>query len=1183
MVERLPPLFVAKKGNSMKQFSIFTALLLWLSAYAMGQTPTGTLQGTVTDPSGGIITGAKVHIANTKTGESKDLVTDTAGRFVQPFLLPGTYNVTVDASGFQKTAQNDVNLAVGQNRALKLELPVGKATTSVNVQATTPALDTTGATLNTVIENKRVNDLPLNGRNAFSLAALAPGVNSVGSGSTPYINGGRNATSEVQVDGITDILPENNVGNSSTAFTPQVDAIQEFSVSTNALDAQYGRFGGGLINVVTKSGTNEFHGDAYDYLRNNVLDANDFFANRNGRPKNGFKRNQWGGVFGGPIIKNRTFFFVDFQGDNQRTQSVYTGTVPIDAWRNGDFSNLRDSSGRPITIYDPTVTTPDPADPTGNILRAPFAGNRVPVGRISPITAKLLSFYPEPNTTPSNSFTNANNYVNNGIDNNNQYQYNARVDHNVSDNWRIFGRYFHGWGNDTPPLLYGNAASPSSAGGPQTNQSWAGTIDNTITLSPTVIANIRYGFTRTTVSRVPFSRNFDLTSLGFSQAYQQTAALNAVEFPLFNLSGATDQLGQNNYTDLYEAPATHDLIANITKVFSTHTVKAGFEYRKILLNFTQFGSPSGSFNFDRSWTQRDLNNPSTNSGFPFATFLLGLPTGGSFTNDPQTATSNNYWAGYIQDDWKITPNFTLNWGLRYELEQPRTERYNRLSYFDFSAGSPLQGLVDPNACPACGNLRGALQFTNANDRTQVPNYYFDFGPRIGFAWNVTPKTVIRSGYGIAYAPSVYESAGTTGSLGTQGFSSYTPLNATFNNYRTIAATLSNPFPGGIITPPGSSLGASTYIGQGLGGGAGSVFDSYRIPEIQQWNFNIQRELPGRITLEVGYTGQRGTHLPNGEGGIAYDQLSTSALAFGSQLNTSVANPFFGVITDPTSSLSQPMVTYNQLLRRYPQYTGVTAYRTPGAVSLYNAFIVKANKRYANGLSLSFAYTKSKSIDTASSAVNFIGPNAQGTGSLDAYNRRLDRAVSAFDVPQNVVISYAYELPFGKGKRFANSLPTALNYLVAGWQANGILTFSSGTPVIITGASNNTGIFTTNQRTNNNGQSASIQGGNTNDRINQWFNTSVFSQPASFTLGNTPRTLPDTRNPGVNNVDLSFFKNNYFGPEQRFNVQYRLEMFNALNAVQFAAPDTGFFDGSFGQISSLAHPARQIQMALKFYF
>lgn len=1167
----------------MKRLLSFAALLLLLAAYAIGQTPTGTLQGAVTDPSGGIVTGAKVHIVNTKTGETKDLVTDSAGRFVQPFLLPSTYNVTVEASGFQKTAQNNIYLEVGQNRALKIELAVGQASTSVNVEATTPALDTTGATLGTVIENKRVNDLPLNGRNAFSLAALAPGVNSTGSGSTPYINGGRNATSEVQIDGITDILPENNVGNSSLAITPQVDAVQEFSVSTNALDAQYGRFGGGLINVVTKSGTNEFHGDVFDYLRNNVLDANDFFANRNGRPKSGFKRNQWGGVFGGPIVKNRTFFFVDFQGDNQRNQSIYTGTVPINAWRNGDFSNLRDSSGRPITIYDPLVTQADPADPTGNILRAPFAGNRVPMNRISPIAAKLLTFYPQPNTSPSNPFTNANNFINNGVDKNDGYQYDARVDHNITDNWRIFGRYSHSWGSDTPPLLYGNAASPSSAGGPSNSNAWAGDIDNTITLSPTVILNLRYGFTRTTVSRLPFSHNFDLTSLGFSQAYQQNAALNAVEFPLFQFGGAADQLGQNNYTDLYEAPATHDLIANVTKVFSTHTLKAGFEYRKILLNFTQFGAPSGQFSFDRNWTQGDLIHPNTDSGFPIATFLLGLPTGGYLSNDPQTATSNNYWAGYIQDDWKISQKFTLNWGLRYELEQPRTERYNRLSYFDFSAGSPLQGLVNPNACPACGNLQGALQFTNPNNRTQVPNYFFDFGPRIGFAWNITPKTVIRSGYGIAYAPSVYEAAGSSGSLGTQGFSASTGLNATLDNYRTINATLNNPFPGGFLRPTGSALGASTFLGQGIGGGSGSVFDSYRIPQVQQWNFNIQRELPSQITLEIGYTGQRGTHLPNGEGGTAYDQLPTSDLALGSQLNAKVANPFYGVITDPTSSLNSPTVIYNQLLRRYPQYTGVNSYRTPRSDSIYNALIVQANKRFTSNLSLSVAYTKSKSIDTASSAVNFIGPNAQSTGSFDAYNARLDRSVSAFDVPQNLVISYAYELPFGKGKRFANSLPTALNFFVAGWQANGILNFSSGTPVIIVGANNNTGLFTNTQRTNNNGKSAHISGGHTNQRINEWFDTSVFSQPASFTLGNTGRTLPDTRNPGVDNVDLSFFKNNYFGPEGRFNVQYRLEMFNSLNAVQFAAPDAGLNDGNFGQISSTAHAARQIQMALKFYF
>ncbi|MDQ1474467.1 MAG: hypothetical protein QOJ99_5947 [Bryobacterales bacterium] len=603
----------------------------------------------------------------------------------------------------------------------------------------------------------------------------------------------------------------------------------------------------------------------------------------------------------------------------------------------------------------------------------------------------------------------------------------------------------------------------------------------------------------------------------------------------------------------------------------------GGEYRKLFINFTQYGFPDGQFNFDQTWTQQVLTS-ANNTGSPYASFLLGLPSSGQVTHEPTAADANNYMALYVQDDWRITRSLTLNLGLRWDLETPRTERYNRLSYWDPNLPSPLQGQVPASACASCGSLRGQMLFVNNNGkygRTQGPIQWKNLGPRVGFAWTPISKTVIRSGFGISYAPSALQAAGTSGAPGIEGFNSNTQFLGTINNQQTILATLRNPFPNGFNLPKGPAGGPATDIGLAIGD---SFFDSYRNPYSIQWNFNIQRELPGQITAEVGYLANRGLFLVDGDPGQPYDQAPTSNLALGSTLLNVVANPFYGLITVPGSPLAQPTVVYGQLLRPFPQYNGVISFRKPRASSMYHGFTTRIDKRFSHGLSFLISFTASKSMDNSAAAVTYLGPTS-GTRA-DQYNNRLEWAVSPQDVSRTVVTSIVYELPFGKGRRYLRALPRYANAVVNGWQANGILTFSTGTPVTLNAAVNQTGIFTLNQRPNNNGHSASIP----NPTIDRWFDTSVFSQPPAFTIGTAGRTLPDVRNPGVTNADLSLFKNNYFGKENRYNVQLRIGAFNALNHPQFGAANANIQNGgSFGTITSTGVSARQVQLAAKFVF
>ncbi|HVW83416.1 MAG TPA: hypothetical protein VHB50_02000, partial [Bryobacteraceae bacterium] len=934
--------------------------------------------------------------------------------------------------------------------------------------------------------------------------------------------------------------------------------------------AEYGRFGGGVINLVTKSGTNTVHGDLFEFQRDAVLNANDFFANRAGRAKPDSSVRQYGGSIGGPIVApkynghDRSFFIFAFQGTNSTNAATVTDTVPTAAIRNGDFSGIG------TTIYDPLTVGPGP---NGSLVRQPFANNMIPSSRFDPVALKALTYFPLPNAGAPGALSN--NYVVAGNSTSNDYRWDSRIDHNFTDRWRMFLRLSHAWNDSTQIEDYGNAAS-QGGGGPTSGGAWSASMDHTFTLSPTLIADVRYGLSRSYVTRTPFSLGFDPASLGLPASLTAIAAQRVLQFPRFGFSNGAG-LGDTGYVDLLENPMAHSITASLTKVAGAHTIKFGGEFRKLFINFKQYGFPDGQFNFDQTWTQQILSN-ANGTGSPYASFLLGLPNSGQMTHEPTAADASDYIASYIQDDWKITKTLTLNIGFRWDIETPRTERYNRLSYWNPDLPSPLQGLVPASACPSCGNLRGQMLFVNATGkygRNQGPIQWKDFGPRFGLAWNPISKTVIRSGFGLFYAPSALQAAGTSGAPGTEGFNSSTQFLGTNNNQQTILATLSNPFPNGYNLPKGVAGGPLTDVGLGIGE---SFFDSYRNPYSEEWNLNIQRELPGQMTLEVGYLGNHGLFLVDGDPGQPYDQLPTSYLALGNALYNQVPNPFYGLITTPGSPLAQPTVQFNQLQRPFPQYNGVMSFRKPRATSMYNALTVRIDKRFSNGLTFLVSFTGSKTMDNSAAAVTYLGPTS-GTRA-DQYNGRLEWAVSPQDVSRSVVTSFVYELPVGHGQKYWNNAPRLANALIGGWQANGILTFSTGTPVVMGAAINQTGIFTVNQRPDNNGHSAALS----HQTINQWFNTSVFYQPPPFTIGTAGRTLPDVRNPGVANADLSLFKNNYFGAKERYNLQLRIEAFNALNHTQFGVANSGIQNGAaFGTITSTGISARQVQLAAKFMF
>jgi len=791
------------------------------------------------------------------------------------------------------------------------------------------------------------------------------------------------------------------------------------------------------------------------------------------------------------------------------------------------------------------------------------------------VALNLMKYWPNPNNIPTNAFTNASNFFVQGKSSNKDNKFDSRLDHYFNSKLRMFVRGSYDTNPTVPFNGFGNIGT-SIGNAPVTSDLPNVTSNIVYTVNPTTIVNINLGFGQKDVTSKPFSTGTLPSSLGFPKPIDAIAALNNLEFPSITVGGLSN-LGQASFTTLDIKSYAYTFHSDVTKVFSKHTIKAGFEYRKLMLNFTQYATPSGSYGFGTSPTVRVVNQTTpTTEGFAFASFLLGLPnnSGSALSHSFSAATASPYIGVFVQDDWKVSRKLTVNLGLRWDVDVPRTERYNRLNHYDLDAPSPLAGKV-----AGFPNLKGAWVFQDADHRRQVPTDMNNWGPRAGFAYQINPKTVFRGAYGVLYSGSALTAAGTSGSSGTEGFQSNTAMNITNDNFKTILTTLSNPFPNGFNLPLGAAGGPGTDLGLGIGGGNGGIFLDNQNPIIQQWNANLQRELPGGWVLEAGYLGSKGQHLIDGESNMPLSQLPASVLSQGDALNAQVPNPFYHIAgISPTSTLyTQTTVQAKQLLSQYPQYTGISAFRIPQANSNYQSFTLEANKRYSHGLQLLAAFTAGKLLDDASQTVSFLG--AAGA-KQDYYNRQADKAISSQDISRRLVIAYNYDIPIGRHRALLSALPKAVDFVVGGWAFNGIFSAQTGLPFAISNGGNNVGIGNPGQRPNNNGKSAK-KTGPIDQRLNSYFDQSVFSVVGNWAFGNTSRFSPDLRAPGTVNMDFSLFK--HFKLREKLDTQVRAEAFNFFNHPTWATPGLAVNSpGTFGVITS-ANGNRTVQVAMKIFF
>jgi len=655
---------------------------------------------------------------------------------------------------------------------------------------------------------------------------------------------------------------------------------------------------------------------------------------------------------------------------------------------------------------------------------------------------------------------------------------------------------------------------------------------------------VRLGFARTLYRYNNQSLGFKPSSLGLPASYDQ-----APDFQLFPGFATANYVGIGGGDNRTNAFMSYTALANWTKIVGRHTMKTGFEGRMLRVNTNEARS-AGDFNFSAAMTQGpNPNQASAVAGSSLASLMLGTGSGGSLIqNFKNVATQSLYYAGYFQDDWRITNKLTLNLGLRWDIDTPRTERFNRANYFDRNAAAPLAS--------ALPGLRGGLVFlgTNGISREQFFPDRNNFAPRLGFAYQLGSKTVLRAGIGHLYGASFGAAAGT---IGTQGFRTdnvwVTSLDGITPNF-----LLRNPYPSGFPAPTGASAGLNTQVGSTIEAATRDMLTNWT----RQWNANVQRQLPGQIKLEVAYVGTRGFHLfRNTEGGLNINQLPVPAMALGSQLNQLVDNPFFG--KGGVGIIAARQVSRAQLLRPYPQFGNIVPIYSSGASSFYHSLQTSISKRYSQGLSFEGSYTRSKNMDDGESHQN-------------SYNMRDDRSVSSIDIAHRFVMSYIYELPFGRGKKFGNGWSKWMDLAAGQWQVNGITTYQSGTPLGIS-ASSAAGIFQSLQRANNNGQKATLDTP-IRQRLTRAFDTSVFSQPTAFTLGNLSPRISDLRNHMLKNHDLSLFKD--FQIVERVRLQLRAEALNAFNTVRFSGPNTSVTSSSFGQITTQANAPRQMQLGLK---
>lgn len=1151
--------------DSCKSRLALSVALILCSPYLAAQTVAGQISGLVTDPSGAAITGAAVVVTDIDRNVTLRSASNESGFYLISPLPPGRYTIRAEKAGFRAYVVESIPIATQQKAELNIALQVGSVSESVTVTGGAQLVDTTSATLSGVVENKRIIDLPLNGRNVYSLAWATAGVfpqrPAAGSANEGFhsigiftVNGGRDSSNAILMDGVPMTMNSNTANMNANSGVPSVEGVEEFRIQTNSYSAEYGRSGGGVLTIATKSGTNTLHGSVFEFLRNSKMDANNWFANASGRNLATFQRNEFGVSSGGPLVipkvydgRNKTFWFAVYEGRRQRSATTRFFTLPTDEQMGGDFSRTLTAGGALRNIYDPMSTAPDPARP-GEFLRTPFPGNRIPVTRFDPVSANVLKYFgPGPNL-PGLTNTGQNNFFFQGKAPTDVNRGTTKIDHNFNDSQRIFFRYSLFQNENSQPEFWPGPGCPDGGCYSNYERLQNGALDYSWTLNPTTLLSVRYGFARSILDRGSWNLGFRPTTLGLP-AYTETGA-DLLAFPEFSVEEMT-MPGLLHHWNFRSANQSHTFISTLSKVVGSHSLKAGTEIRGNLINHMQ--APwMLNFSFNRGMTQGpDPRVVTANGGFGFASFLLGTGASGSEVHGIRPALESKSFGFYLQDDWKVNRKLTLNLGLRWDFETGLTERYDRYSVFDPSAVNPLSQRTGLD-------LRGGWTFPNQGDRgRRLRDIEWDkIAPRIGLAYQLRPSTVIRAGGGIFYTMATYGA----NNYGTAPFRASTPWVPTVDGV-TPTDLLRNPFPNGVLQPEGAVNGLGAAIGQGVGSPIPSTMTT---PYNSQWNFSIGQDLGKGMVFDLAYAGNKGTHLPLS---WQMSQLADVHIRPDAGLLDTVPNPFFGII--PVGPLSTRTIQRGQLLTPYPQYPGVSFAGTSWGNSNFHSLQATFKKRFSEGGTMVAAYTWSKLIADG-------GDNAWDAAGFRNFNcRACERSISPYHYPHRLVVTSTYELPFGKGKRFGTQWNGFMNAVLGQWQVNGVMTLSSGSPLQMLTTGNTSFSFGGGQRPDSTGQDARLD----NPTLNRWFDTSAFRLPAQYTFGNMGRMHPNLRSDFVEMLDMSVFKRfNIVG--ERVGLELRGESFNALNHPVFGSPNTTVGNAQFGNVTSTANAPRQTQFALK---
>lgn len=1168
------------------KFSHVAALLAALSVVSYAQEFRGTISGVVTDPAGAMVANAKVSALETRTNTRTQTTTDSSGQYVIPFLAPGTYALTFEAPGFSQATRSGIVLQAGEHPLIDIGLTLGDLSQKVEVVEAAPLVDSENASTGQTITARQVEDLPINGRTPMVLAQLSMGVISTTQPSLVHpfdlaapasisIGGLPSQTSELLMDGSPDATWDQRL-----AFSPPQDAVQQVAVKVFDNDAAYGHTGSGTANMILKTGTNSLHGSLWEFNQPNNLAANTYFSNKAGVPAPVTHFNQYGLTAGGPAFvpkvfngKDKLFWFFAWESVIDSQPNTTFLTVPTAAERQGDFSALL-AVGSQYQLYNPFSAVQNGS----TVTRSKLSGNQIPSSLLNQVAQAYLNYYPAPNL--SGGPTGVNNYVSNATTNDNYISYLGRIDYNMTQRSRLFFDIRNTGYTQTKNDYFNNVSNGTTL----FRNNWGATADEVYTFTDHTIGDLRLNFTRMDEGHGVLSQGLNPTVLGLPSYL--AASSNYLQLPIIALT--TYQPLGANAANLLPSQSLQ-LFGDVVLARGNHTIKIGADIRQYRLNAIQFGNSTGTFSFGNTYVRSSSSASSTVAqGQDLASFLMGLPTSGSYDINTYSSLYSYYFAGFVQDDWRVSSTLTLNLGLRFDTETSYSEKYGRtVDGFDFTSANPLAAAAQAayanhpiSQIPAQNfAVNGGLLFASPGNPAPYNVTTHPFSPRIGAAWSVAKNTVIRAGFGMFVSPITIANLSVAGNYSTnplinqEGFSASTAFSVP-GGVVTPTTSLSNPFPSGLTAPVGSAAGLGTFEGQTLT----FLNPNMKNPYSLRWNLDLQHTITPSLLVEAAYIGNHAVHLPVAVtqlNGIPRQYLSTLAVrdaAVNSALTASVPNPFAGLAT----TLNTATTTVAQLLAPHPQFpvgtspggfngsSGIIEQNLGIGGSYFDALALRAEKRLSHGLSLTANYLWSKLIEEDSW--------------LNDSDSRLEKRVSPFDHTQRFVMAATYQLPIGKG-RALNLNSRLADALFGGWVLNGLYSKQTGQPILwANGSTTSPGDYVYY------GGPGSL-GLNSHNTNSPAFNTALFAtnstQTFAYHIRTFSTTFSDLRQDGINQLDMSLLKSFRFSESSY--LQLRLETFNLANHPEFAGPNMTATSPSFGVINSQANRSRQLQLGARLVF